>query len=94
MPRNPTPVTGITFNDGDLLWKMYAQTDFNGCTFYGTAKNCNFSEATFVGCTFDPAFAMIDCNIGGAEGLPVRFHPEPRRTTDERVMRPGFRPGM
>lgn len=97
--RNPTPVINVTFNDGDLVWKMYAQTDFTGCTFLGTAKNCNFAEATFLNCTFDPAFSIEGCNIGGAEGLPAKFNAPPRCVSngDRLSIRSGMRstlPGM
>lgn len=92
--RNPTPVQNVTFNDGDLIWKMYAQTDFTGCTFNGTAKNCNFAEAHFVDCTFDPAFTFESCNLGGATGLPERLAPPPQPEMPIRPGMPGTRPGM
>lgn len=93
--RNLNPVNGVTFNDGDLIWKMYAQTDFTGCTFKGTAKNCNFAEAHFIDCTFDPAFAFETCNLGGeVTGLPERLAPPPRVEPPRRPGMPGTRPGL
>jgi len=94
--RNPTPVTGQTFNDGDLVWQMYAQTDFIGCTFVGTAKSCNFAEAAFQSCTFDPGFTFSSCNLGAATGLPERLAPPPpaEPPSPNRGGRPGTRPGM
>jgi len=92
--RNPNPVNGVTFEDGDLVWKMYAQTDFTGCTFKGTAKNCNFAEAAFTNCTFDPAFTFESCNLGNATGLPERLAPPPRVEPPHRPGVLGTRPGM
>ena len=90
--RNPIPVVSAIFEDGDLIWKMYAQTDFTGCTFRGTAKNCNFAEAHFIDCTFDPAFRFEACNLGGeVTGLPERLAPPP--WVDPQI-RFGTRPGM
>ena len=94
MPRNPTPVSGQIFSDGDLVWKMYAQTDFVGCTFNGTAKNCNFAEADFQTCTFNPTFTFESCNLGGTTGLPERLAPQPQPEFPMRPGAPGTRPGM
>lgn len=85
MPRNV--VANQTFNDGDLVWQMRAQTDFTNCTFNGVAKRCNFAESTFINCTFAPDFDFEDCNIGGCEGLPERFPCAPRQRGDELRMR-------
>jgi hypothetical protein len=76
MMRNATPVEHVVFEEGDLIWKMYAQTDFVSCTFKGTAKNCNFGGAHFINCTFDPDFTFEWCNLGGELlGLPERLMP-------------------
>jgi len=94
MPRNA--VSNVTYNDGDLVWAMHAQTDFTGCTFNGTAKSCNFAESAFTNCTFNPAFTFVECNLGNATGLPERLAPPPRMEPPlpNRGGRPGTRPGM
>lgn len=79
----PETVEHVTFEDGDLVWKVYARTTFTECTFKGVAKHCDFGDATFVDCAFDPQFRLVDCNIGGAEGLPEAFHAPPRRCAVE-----------
>lgn len=97
--RNPTPVENVVFEDGDLVWKMYAQTDMKNCTFKGTAKNCNFAETAFINCTFDPNFEFEMCNLGNATGLPERLAPPqrvepPMPNRGGRPGMPGFRPGV
>jgi len=94
MPRNA--IQNVTYNNGDLVWKMFAQTDFTGCTFKGTAKNCNFAEASFTDCTFDPDFAFVECNLGNVTGLPENLAPAVRAEPpmSNRGGRPGARPGM
>ena len=94
----PALVEHVTFEDGDLVWGAYAKTRFVECTFEGVAKFCDFGNADFVDCTFGPSFQLATCNIGGAEGLPERFHAPPRRlaSTDfplGRHLPPRFHPG-
>ena len=87
--RNPVDIQGVTFNDGDLAWGMFAQTDFVNCTFHGTARNCNFAEASFTNCTFAPNFTFVACNLCDSTGLPERLAPPPRV---EPTIPPGSQP--
>ena len=91
LPRNA--ISNVTYNDGDLVWQMLALTDFTNCTFKGTAKNCNFASSTFTNCTFDPAFTMEHCNVGGTTGLPEQFAPLPAPEMPMGGGRPGA-PGV
>jgi len=67
----------VTYLDGDLVWGSFFQAVFNGCTFNGTARNCNFGYCQFIGCTFAPDFTLESCLIAGAIGLPERFEVPP-----------------
>ena len=84
-------ITDARFESTDLLWKMYAQTDFTGCTFVGKAQNCNFAESTFIDCMFEPTFVFENCNIIGTTGLPERLAPPARIEPPQPGQRPGSR---
>lgn len=53
----------------DPTYEMYAGDTFDSCTFTGTARKCNFSQAVFTSCTFSPGFKFEDCNLQGADGI-------------------------
>jgi len=84
-----TTITDRTFAEGDLISQTLALTRFVNCTFQGTARNCIFEVSEFVGCTFDPAFAMVDCQTKGATGLPERFPAPPIDGPHDPILLPG-----